>query len=68
MTIFPRNVFKEICFSKFFMSKLFHPTSKKTCLYNSNVQQNQQSKSLNHSTVLMNRNTCSIKVHNQTGC
>lgn len=50
------------------MSKMFHPTCKKTCLYNSNVQQNQQSKSLNHSTVLMKRNTCSIKVHNQTGC
>lgn len=65
MTIFPRNVFKEICFSKFFMSKLFHPTSKKTCLYNSKVQQNQQSKSLNHSTIMMNRS--SLKVHNQTG-
>lgn len=65
MTIFPRNVFKEICFSKFFMSKLFYPTSKKTCLYNSNVQQNQQSKSLNHSTIILNRS--SLKVHHQTG-
>lgn len=64
MTIFPRNVFKEICFSKFFV-KIISPDKQKTCLYNSNVQQNQQSKSLNHSTIMMNRS--SLKVHNQTG-
>lgn len=52
-------------FFKILCQNYFTRQAKKTCLYNSNVQQNQQSKSLNHSTIMMNRS--SLKVHNQTG-